>query len=128
RIALSRFDVSINLTHNGKRVRQYRAAKETHQHHRRLSAICGNHFVDQAMQLTWEHGDLAIKGWVEHPLAPVQSSEIQYCYVNGRMMRDRLINHAIRQAYEGYLQGEQQPSYVLYLTVDPHQVDVNVHP
>ncbi|WP_239739318.1 DNA mismatch repair endonuclease MutL [Proteus penneri] len=128
RIALSRFDVTINLTHNGKRVRQYRAVKDESQQNRRLSAICGNNFVNQSMQLSWEHGDLAIKGWVEHPLSPVQSSEIQYCYVNGRMMRDRLINHAIRQAYEGYLQGEQQPSYILYLSVDPHQVDVNVHP
>ncbi|MEQ4924056.1 DNA mismatch repair endonuclease MutL [Proteus hauseri] len=128
RIALSRFDVSINLTHNGKRMRQYRAAKEEHQYARRLGAICGNNFVEQSMQLSWEHGDLAIKGWIEHPSSPTHSSEIQYCYVNGRMMRDRLINHAIRQAYEGYLQGEQQPSYVLYLTVDPHQVDVNVHP
>ncbi|WP_193015639.1 DNA mismatch repair endonuclease MutL [Proteus sp. FME41] len=128
RIALSRFDVSINLTHNGKRVRQYRAVKDESQQNRRLSAICGNNFVSQCMHLSWEHGNLAIKGWVEHPLSPVQSSEIQYCYVNGRMMRDRLINHAIRQAYEGYLQGEQQPSYVLYLSVDPHQVDVNVHP
>lgn len=128
RIALSRFDVTINLTHNGKRVRQYRAAKEEQHYSRRLMAICGNNFVNQSMQLLWEHGELAIKGWIEHPLSSVQTSDIQYCYVNGRMMRDRLINHAIRQAYEGYLQGEQQPSYVLYLTVDPHQVDVNVHP
>lgn len=128
RIALSRFDVSINLTHNGKRVRQYRAVKDESQQNRRLSAICGNNFVNQSMHLSWEHGDLAIKGWVEHPLSPVQCSDIQYCYVNGRMMRDRLINHAIRQAYDGYLKGEQQPSYILYLSVDPHQVDVNVHP
>ena len=128
RIALSRFDVSINLTHNGKRIRQYRAVKEEDQKIRRLQAICGVSFVDQSMQLSWEHGNLAIKGWIEHPLAPTQTSEIQYCYVNGRMMRDRLINHAIRQAYDGYLQAEQQPSYILYLSVDPHQVDVNVHP
>ena len=127
RIALSRPDVAINLSHNNKLVKQYRAAKDDAQQERRLAAICGTGFMQGALALSWDHSDLGISGWVVTPSnTPV--SEIQYCYVNGRMMRDRLINHAIRQAYEGYLAENQQPAYVLYLTIDPKQVDVNVHP
>ncbi|OCQ50511.1 DNA mismatch repair protein MutL [Photorhabdus australis subsp. thailandensis] len=128
RIALARLDVSINLHHNGKLVRQYRPAKDGSQHERRLASICGTAFMQQVLSLSWQHGDLSIKGWIADPMSVTASGDIQYCYVNGRMMRDRLINHAIRQAYQDLIQGEQQPAYVLYLEVDPHQVDVNVHP
>ncbi|WFQ78713.1 DNA mismatch repair endonuclease MutL [Xenorhabdus sp. SF857] len=127
RIALARLDVAINLNHNGKLMRQYRPAKEKSQHERRLAAICGTAFVQQALALSWQHDSLSIKGWVVDPVNPAVS-EIQYCYVNGRMMRDRLLNHAIRQAYQDLIKGEQQPAYVLYLEIDPRQVDVNVHP
>ncbi|PHM50873.1 DNA mismatch repair endonuclease MutL [Xenorhabdus miraniensis] len=128
RIALARLDVAINLNHNGKLVRQYRPAKDESQHERRLAAICGAAFVQQALALSWQHDSLSIKGWVADPMSATAGGDIQYCYVNGRMMRDRLINHAIRQAYQDLIQGEQQPAYVLYLEIDPHQVDVNVHP
>ncbi|WP_310510015.1 DNA mismatch repair endonuclease MutL [Arsenophonus sp.] len=127
RIALARFDVAINLHHNGKLVRQYRATNSEEQYERRLAAICGTSFIQNALKLCWQHGDLAIKGWITNPYLG-KAAEIQYCYVNGRIMRDRLINHAIRQAYADRLQEEQQAAYVLYLTIDPHQVDVNVHP
>ncbi len=129
RIALARFDVAINLTHNGKLVRQYRAVQEGGQRERRLGAICGAAFMEQALAIEWQHGDLALRGWVADPRGTDAScAEIQYCYVNGRMMRDRLINHAIRQACEEGRGDAGQPAYVLYLEVDPHQVDVNVHP
>ncbi|SFN34364.1 DNA mismatch repair endonuclease MutL [Xenorhabdus japonica] len=128
RIALARLDIAINLNHNGKLVRQYRPAKDESQHEKRLLAICGAAFVQQALALSWQHDSLSIKGWVADPVNATAISDIQYCYVNGRMMRDRLINHAIRQAYQDLIQGEQQPAYVLYLEIDPHQVDVNVHP
>lgn len=128
RIALARFDVAINLRHNGKLIRQYRAAKEKNQHERRLSSICGLAFFQHALNLSWQHGELSICGWVADPAGARQLGEIQYCYVNSRMIRDRLINHAIRQAYQDQLKDKQQPAYVLYLKVDPHQVDVNVHP
>ncbi len=129
RIALARFDVTINLNHNGKAVRQYRAVAEGGQKERRLAAICGTPFVEHALAIEWQHGDLALHGWVADPKhSNAQLAEIQYCYVNGRMMRDRLINHAIRQACEDKLGAGEQPAFVLYLTIDPHQVDVNVHP
>ena len=129
RIALARFDVTINLSHNGKAVRQYRAVPEGGQRERRLGAICGIPFLEHALAIEWQHGDLTLRGWVADPLHTNPTlAEIQYCYVNGRMMRDRLINHAIRQACEDKLGADQQPAFVLYLEIDPHQVDVNVHP
>ncbi|MDY7244304.1 DNA mismatch repair endonuclease MutL [Enterobacter hormaechei] len=129
RIALARFDVTLNLSHNGKVMRQYRAVAEGGQKERRLGAICGTPFLEKALAIEWQHGDLALRGWVADPNASSAAfAEIQYCYVNGRMMRDRLINHAIRQACEDKLGADQQPAFVLYLEIDPHQVDVNVHP
>ncbi|WP_045853365.1 DNA mismatch repair endonuclease MutL [Raoultella terrigena] len=129
RIALARFDVTINLSHNGKAMRQYRAVPAGGQRERRLGAICGTPFLEQALAIEWQHGDLTLSGWVADPLHTNPAlAEIQYCYVNGRMMRDRLINHAIRQACEDKLGADQQPAFVLYLEIDPHQVDVNVHP
>ncbi len=128
RIALVRFDVEFSLSHNGKRIRHYRAASEQKQQERRLAAICGSAFLEHALHLEWQHDSLGLTGWVADPRAAGQFSELQYCYVNGRMMRDKLINHAIRQAYQDKLGADQQPAYVLYLTIDPHQVDVNVHP
>ncbi|MBR7396326.1 DNA mismatch repair endonuclease MutL [Klebsiella variicola] len=129
RIALARFDVTINLNHNGKVIRQYRAVAQDGQRERRLGTICGAAFLEHALAIEWQHGDLTLRGWVADPLHTTPAlAEIQYCYVNGRMMRDRLINHAIRQACEDKLGADQQPAFVLYLEIDPHQVDVNVHP
>lgn len=128
RIALARFDVAISLTHNGKLVRQYRGVTQEAQRERRLGAICGTPFMQHALRIDWQHDDLALRGWVADPAGSRQVSDLQYCYVNGRMMRDKLINHAIRQAYQTQLGEDQQPAYVLYLEIDPHQVDVNVHP
>ncbi|MEZ3501695.1 DNA mismatch repair endonuclease MutL [Pantoea sp. KPR_PJ] len=128
RIALARFDVAIALSHNGKLMRQYRAVSDESQRERRLGAICGTTFMQHALRIDWQHDDLLLRGWVADPAGSRQLTDIQYCYVNGRMMRDKLINHAIRQAFQTQLQADQQPAYVLYLEIDPHQVDVNVHP
>ncbi|MDF3828432.1 MULTISPECIES: DNA mismatch repair endonuclease MutL [unclassified Pseudocitrobacter] len=129
RIALARFDVAITLNHNGKMIRQYRAVTQGAPRERRLGAICGTAFLEHALAIEWQHGDLTLHGWVADPNHTTPAlAEIQYCYVNGRMMRDRLINHAIRQACEDKLGADQQPAFVLYLEIDPHQVDVNVHP
>ena len=85
RIALARFDVTINLSHNGKIVRQYRAVPEGGQKERRLGAICGTAFLEQALAIEWQHGDLTLRGWVADPNHTTPAlAEIQYCYVNGR--------------------------------------------
>ena len=128
RIALSCFSVSITLRHNGKVIRQYRAAKTEIQIEKRVAAVCGNSFMEHAVAIKLEHDDLKLKGWLTTPEGARSQSDLQYCYVNGRMMRDKLINHAIRQSYETALRPEQFATYVLFIEVDPHQVDVNVHP
>ena len=128
RIALSRFDVTINLRHNGKMVRQYRAAKTEIQAEKRIAAVCGNAFVRHMLKIELEHQGLKLHGWITTPEGARQQSDLQYCYVNGRMMRDKLINHAIRQSYETSLRPDQFATYVLFIELDPHQVDVNVHP
>ncbi|GAL23540.1 DNA mismatch repair protein MutL [Vibrio maritimus] len=128
RIALSRFDVSINLKHNGKLIRQYRAAKNDAQMEKRIAAVCGAPFVRHMLKIELEHNDLKLHGWITTPEGARAQSDLQYCYVNGRMMKDKLINHAIRQSYETSLAPEQYAAYVLFIEIDPHQVDVNVHP
>jgi DNA mismatch repair protein MutL len=128
RIALSSFDVTMNLRHNGKMVRQYRAAKNETQAEKRLVSVCGAAFVRHMLKIELEHNDLKLHGWITTPEGARQQSDLQYCYVNGRMMRDKLINHAIRQSYETSLRPEQFAAYVLFIEIDPHQVDVNVHP
>lgn len=128
RIALSRFDVSINLKHNGKMIRQYRAANNQIQEEKRIAAVCGSAFVRHMLKVELEHQGLKLCGWITTPEGARQQSDLQYCYVNGRMMRDKLINHAIRQSYETSLRPDQFATYVLYIELDPHQVDVNVHP
>ncbi len=128
RIALSRFDVTIFLKHNGKMVRQYRAAQTEPQKEKRIAAVCGQPFVRHMLKVELEHQGLILHGWISTPEGARQQSDLQYCYVNGRMMKDKLINHAIRQSYERSLSPDQYAAYVLYIELDPRQVDVNVHP
>ncbi len=128
RIALSRLDITINLRHNGKQVRQYRAAQTKIQVEKRLAAVCGSNFLQHALEVELEHGELIFHGWISSPEGARAQGDIQYCYVNGRMMKDKLINHAIRQGYESSLLANQYAAYILFIEINPHDVDVNVHP
>lgn len=128
RIALSRFDVAVNVRHNGKMIRQYRASQTDAQRERRLAAVCGQGFVQHALAVKLDYGDLTLSGWISSPEGARSQGDLQYCYVNGRMMRDKLINHAIRQGYESSLRSDQFAGYALFIEINPHQVDVNVHP
>ena len=128
RIALSRFDVNISLQHNGKMVRQFRRAENPQGKAKRLGLICGRKFEQASVEIFCELDEVTINGWVCLPHSCTAQSDVQYSYVNGRMMRDKLINHAIRQAYSQFIDGQLQAGFVLYLTVDPKQIDVNVHP
>ncbi|WP_421190504.1 DNA mismatch repair endonuclease MutL [Aeromonas enteropelogenes] len=128
RIALSRFDVTLILRHNGKVVRQYKAANTVPEQERRLAAVCGTPFMHHALAVESEHSDVRLWGWLATPQGARPQNDLQYTYVNGRMMRDKLINHAIRQAYDELLSADRFAAYVLYIELDPRQVDVNVHP
>ncbi|MFM5817187.1 DNA mismatch repair endonuclease MutL [Aeromonas sanarellii] len=128
RIALSRFDVTLSLRHNGKVVRQYKAANTVAEQERRLAAVCGSPFMHHALAVSSEHSDVRLWGWLATPAGARPQNDLQYTYVNGRMMRDKLINHAIRQAYDELLPADRFAAYVLYIELDPRQVDVNVHP
>lgn len=128
RIALSRFEIAFVLKHNGKIIRQYRAAQTQVQKEKRLAAICSDSFVKSALYFASDDNALKISGWISDRLSPRALNDVQYCYINGRMIRDKLINHAIKQVYAYALPEGKFPGYVIYIECDPEQVDVNVHP
>lgn len=128
RIALTKFNTAFTLTHNGKIIRQYRPAEELNQQLKRVAAICGDDFVKNALRIDWKHNDLHLSGWLATPNFSRTQNDLSYCYINGRMVRDKVINHAIRQAYAQYLPTDAYPAFVLFIDLNPHDVDVNVHP
>lgn len=130
RIALAKPHVSFTLSHNGKIVRQYRKTVDNsiEQKQKRVAAICGEQFIQHANYLDWQHGDLHLHGWIGSPELARPQNDLCYSYVNGRMMRDKTINHAIRQAYGEHIAQGDYPAFVLFLDLDPTHVDVNVHP
>ena len=132
RIALSRFDVSLNLMHNRKSVRQFRAASDKAGEEKRIAEVCGKAFIEQSVYLEHEapslNGGLKIRGWIALPTFSRSQADLQYFYVNGRMVKDRVITHAIRQAYQDVLYHGRHPAYILYFDLDPVLVDVNAHP
>lgn len=128
RLALSRFDVSWSLTHNGQPIRRLPLCQHQGARQKRLAAICGRAFAEQALWIENQYQQIRLSGWILPPAACQTQAACQYSYVNGRMMRDKLLNHAIRQAYGEQLSAEQQPAFVLYLELAPSEVDVNVHP
>ena len=128
RIALTKFNTAFTLTHNGKIVRQYRPAFDLNQQLKRVAVICGDDFVKNALRIDWKHDDLHLSGWVATPNFSRTQNDLSYCYINGRMVRDKVISHAIRQAYAQYLPADAYPAFVLFIDLNPHDVDVNVHP
>jgi len=128
RMALARFDVSFILSHNHKVIKHFKAAVNKGQYSKRVAQICGQKFIDHALEVDCQHGDLHLSGWVGLPSFSRNINDLSFSYVNGRMMRDKLINHAIRQAYSDMLPSDTYPAFVLFLTLDVREVDVNVHP
>ncbi|MBB5410710.1 DNA mismatch repair protein MutL [Paraburkholderia sp. HC6.4b] len=124
RAALARPDVAISVLHNGKAVEHWNASEPP----ARVAKILGETFATAHLPLGESAGPLAIYGCAGLPTASRGRADQQYFFVNGRFVRDKLLTHAVRAAYEDVLHGERYPSYVLFLDLPPEGVDVNVHP
>jgi DNA mismatch repair protein MutL len=124
RIALSRPDVAFSLTHNGKTIDHWNVSEVD----KRSAHILGNEFANARLALDETAGPLRLHGFAGLPTASKARADGQYFYVNGRFVRDKLLTHAVRAAYQDVLHGDRYPSYVLALDLDPALVDVNVHP
>ncbi|MBV6286404.1 DNA mismatch repair endonuclease MutL [Pseudomonas aegrilactucae] len=128
RLALARFDVAFHLRHNGKSILSLHEAHDDTARARRVASICGPGFLEQALPIEVERNGLHLWGWVGLPTFSRSQADLQYFFVNGRAVRDKLVAHAVRQAYRDVLFNGRHPTFVLFLEVDPAGVDVNVHP
>jgi len=128
RLALARFDVAFHLRHNGKTILSLHEAHDDAARARRVAAICGAGFLEQALPIEIERNGLRLWGWVGLPTFSRSQADLQYFFVNGRAVRDKLVAHAVRQAYRDVLFNGRHPTFVLFFEVDPSVVDVNVHP
>jgi DNA mismatch repair protein MutL len=124
RHALTRPDVSFALWHDGKLVQQWRRAEPM----QRLRDVLGDEFITASREVALDQGVLRITGRAGLPEAARARADQQYVYVNGRFVRDKLIAHGVRSAYEDVLHGARQPAYALFIAIAPDRVDVNVHP
>ncbi|MDA8416328.1 MAG: DNA mismatch repair endonuclease MutL [Betaproteobacteria bacterium] len=124
RLALAHPEVTWRLSHQGRGLRHWPALNRE----ARVRAIMGNEFMDQALRVDDQAGPLALQGWILRPTASWSQRDSQYLFVNDRFVRDRLLSQAVRQAYQDVLHGQRQAAAVLFLTLDPALVDVNVHP
>jgi len=128
RLALARFDVGFHLRHNGKTIFSLHEAADETARARRVGTICGPGFLEQALPIDVERNGLRLWGWVGLPTFSRSQADLQYFFVNGRAVRDKLVAHAVRQAYRDVLFNGRHPTFVLFLECDPTGVDVNVHP
>jgi len=128
RQALSRFEVGFSLRHNQKTIHSLRPASTLQDKERRVAALCGSQFMESSVVIDVEASGLKLWGWVAQPTFSRSKADLQYFFVNGRVIRDRLVAHAVKQAYRDVLYHGRHSAFVLYLELDPANVDVNVHP
>lgn len=132
-LSLSRFDVTFVLIHNGKVIRHSQAGQDQSGDNealiaQRINQLCGKDFRDNAIAIEHQRGDLSLTGWVAKPNWNRAQADRQFFFINHRVIKDRLVVHAIRQAYQDVLFHGRHPAFVLYLGINPEWVDVNVHP
>ena len=124
RVALARPDIGLQLTHNGRVIHRLPPGPAV----ARVAALMGDDFVQHAREVQADAGVLRLAGFASLPAYSRASRDAQYFFVNGRFVRDKLLTHAVREAYADILHGSRHPAYVLFLELDPAGVDVNVHP
>src|SRR5690554_4580831 len=119
RLALARMDVGFELVNDGRVVRSLGPAKDPAARERRVAAVCGQAFIDQAMALDEAHAGLRLSGWIARPAFSRSQADLQFFFVNGRLVRDRLVAHAVRQAYRDVLFHGRHPAFALMLELEP---------
>jgi DNA mismatch repair protein MutL len=128
RMALSRFDIGFTLTHNQREILSLKPAATEIEQERRIAGICGSAFIENSVKIDFESSGLHLTGWVGLPAFSRSQQDMQFFYVNGRLIKDKLVAHAVKQAYQDVLFHGRHPVFVLFLTLDPALVDVNAHP
>ncbi|WP_339721794.1 DNA mismatch repair endonuclease MutL [Marinomonas primoryensis] len=128
RLALSRYETGFRLSHNGKQVYDLRPVTDQLHAEHRLATLLGKKFIENSLTLDVEAAGLRLWGWIGLPTFSRSQADLQYFFVNGRVVKDKLVAHAVRQAYRDVLYNGRHPTFVLYLELDPSTVDVNVHP
>jgi DNA mismatch repair protein MutL len=128
RIGLGRFDAAITLRSNRRALLSLPAGQSAQARERRIAAVCGDEFVAQSLYFERDIGDMRLWGWLAQPGFSRAQGDMQYFYLNGRALRDRLISHAVRHGYRDVLYHGRHPAFVLFLDMNPAGVDVNAHP
>lgn len=128
RLALTHFDIRFVLEHNDSIKLNLPIADSGELRFQRVQQLLGRNFVENAYWIDADSVTMRLSGWVGHPSDARSQADLQYVYVNGRIVKDKTISHALRMAYEGILHGHQHAAYLLFLEVEPENIDVNVHP
>jgi len=128
RLALSHFEVGFTLVHNQKEVVKLKPALSLADKQQRIAGICGAQFIEQSSVIEVNSSGLQLSGWVGLPTFSRSQQDMQFFYVNHRLVRDKLVAHAVKQAYQDVLYHGRHPVFILYLALDPALVDVNAHP
>jgi DNA mismatch repair protein MutL len=128
RVALSNFGVEIFLKHNEKVIFDLPIAESLKDQEKRIANLCGKIFIDNSIQIQTSNSEFSLTGWIALPTFSRSQGDLQYLYINGRMVRDKILSHAVREAYKDSLFLGRQPAFILFLAMNPATVDVNVHP
>jgi len=128
RIALSRFSTALRLVHDGRTVFDLPVADTRLEQEARIAKVCGQEFMDHALYVEHDAGDLHLRGWIARPTFSRSQPDLQYFFINGRVVRDKMMGHAVRAAYRDVLFHGRYPAFLLYVDMDPARVDVNAHP